>query len=42
MDDWKTEDVSNYTDPTSDVKRHEAFIKYNASVAATKFPAPKK
>ncbi|CAL1126695.1 unnamed protein product, partial [Cladocopium goreaui] len=42
MDDLKTEDVSNYTDPTSDVKRHEAFIKYNASVAATKFPAPKK
>ena len=42
MCDLEMEQVENYADPTSDVKRHEAFIKFNASLAATKVPAPKK
>ena len=42
MCDLEMEKVENYADPTSDVKRHEAFIKFNASLAATKVPAPKK
>lgn len=41
MDDLNTDDISDYADPTSRVKQHEAFIKYNASVAATKVPRKK-
>ena len=41
MDDLNKDDISDYADPTSRVKQHEAFIKYNASVAATKVPRKK-
>ena len=35
------DEIANCNDPTSRVKRHEVFMKYNASLAATKF-TPKK
>lgn len=35
------EEIAQYADPTGAVKRQETFIKYNASLAATKF-IPKK
>ena len=41
MDDLSKDDISDYADPTSRVKKHEAFIKFNASVAATKIPRKK-
>ena len=38
----KDADISDYAEPTSSLKRTEAYIKYNASLAATKYAPPKK
>eukprot|EP00438_Fugacium_kawagutii_P029092 Skav220680 [mRNA] locus=scaffold384:236186:242862:+ [translate_table: standard] len=42
MDDLNKEDIEDYADPTSRVKRHESFIKFNASMVATKHQPSKK
>lgn len=36
------EEIAKWNDPTGRIKRQETFIKYNASLAATKFIPKKK